>query len=376
MLPERKRDLAGSEGGRGGFEVRVIGGSAPAAVELTEQNRSGVEVGVVIGTSNPRGRRQLLPEDGPVLRLEVEDQGDQVKARSMSEVGPAVPREGSRKKKRDRLHQVTLWMAGGVCGIAIVAVGALLARRGADSPKPQVASQAPAAPVDTATLERDRFVSDSAQLLAESENLIRRFAAAKTPEEGLPLLRDAERVKPVFLRQWKTWSAEPAFADGQTFEWEVDTSGVRPMIVISGMKGDFTPFRATFVRQGDKMLLDWEATTGAGDLSVSDLAEGKEASDAVLRAVVSPTAFFTPDFPEARYASYRLSSASGEAVAWAYVEHGSPAAKALHLELNEGSFLMQKNSKIFFTLKVKGPARPGSNQYLITEMLHKGWVSP
>jgi hypothetical protein len=183
-------------------------------------------------------------------------------------------------------------------------------------------------------------------------------------------------VKPDFLRKWQAWGADPLFANHQPFEMRVETSGPRPYIQISGMKGDFSSFQAVFVRQGDKMLLDWEATAGTGDLDMSGLQAGEEAKNALLRAVVSSAVTFTPEFPEAKYRSYRLADGSGGRSAWAYAEIGSPAAMALSREMNEGSFLMDKYSSVAFTLKVSGPVSPGSNQYLITETLHKGWVSP
>lgn len=378
MLPERKRDLAESQGGgHGGFEVRVIGGSAPAAVEPADEERSGVEVGVVIGgASRTRPQHATSTEEAPVLRLEAEDQGEPLKARAMSEVGPAVPRTSSRKKKRDRLQQLTLWMAVGVCGAAILTVGSLMAGRKKEVPTREAAGEVASVPVDAVAAERESFVADADGLINEAQDLVGHFAAAKTAEEVLPLLRDPERVKPLVLQKWQAWGAEPAFASSQSFASEISTGSPRPSIIISGMKGDFTAFRAVFVREKGKVCLDWEATMGAGDLDIADMKAGKEAKDAVLRAEVSTATYFTPDFPETKYASFRLSDVSGEHFTWAYAEIGSPVSKALNLELNEGSFLMQKNSSIAFTLKVQGPVRPGANQYLITEMLHKGWVSP
>lgn len=378
MLPERKRDTTESGARNGGFEVRVIGGSAPAAVELAQDTAPGVEVGVVIGGGAPRARHQANPDEGPVLRLEADDQGEPLKARDMSEVGPAVPRTGSRsgKKKRDRLQQLTLWMAIGVFGIAIVAVGVLMAGKKADQPKEAIVEGAAPLPVDAAAVERDRFVAEAGKLIDEAEETLRRFAGAKTADEALSLVRDPERVKPGFFRKWKAWGVDPAFARSQVFASIIDTAGLRPSIVVTGTKGDFSPFRAVFVRDEGKILLDWEATTGAGDLDITDLKAGKEAKDAIVRAVISAASYYTPNFPETKYGSYRLTDESGEHLVWAYAEIESPVAKALNLELNEGSFLMDKNSSIVFTLRVDGPGQPGSNQYRITEMLHKGWVSP
>lgn len=374
MLPERKREAAEAGGSHGGFEVRVIGSSAPASAEV-ERTVSGVELGLVIG-GGARKPRPVAADEGPVHRLEVEDGGDQLKVRDMSEVGPAVPRVSSRaKKKRFRLEQLTIWMAVGVCGIAVATVGGLLTRK-LEPAQPSSPGIPEAAPISASQLEEAYFVSHANELTQEAESSLRKYAEATTADEALPFLRDRDRVATAVHEKWKAWGSNPKFSTHEKFVTLVGTDSTRPKVSVAGRKGDFTPFTAVFVREGGRLVLDWEATEGIGDLQVLQLKKGAEAKDATVRVHISPSSYYNPDFPEEKYRSYKLEGKADEAIAWGYMALDSPAAEALKQELNEDSFIMEESSETKLTLKVTGPVRPGSNQYLITEMLHKDWVSP
>jgi len=113
-----------------------------------------------------------------------------------------------------------------------------------------------------------------------------------------------------------------------------------------------------------------------GDLMVSQLAEGAPAKGATVRVTLEPSDFFTPDIPEGKFRCYKVSDAANLHLAWAYVPVDSPMIGTLKDDFNEGSILMEKTSRLPFTLKVDGPLRTGSTQYLVTELLHKGWVNP
>ena len=377
MLPERKKEAAEAGGSRGGFEVHVIGGSAPAAAAL-ESAGPGVEFGLVIGTGTKRNR--VVPEsDGaPVHRLEAEENGEPLKARAMSEVGPAVPRAGSRsRRKRPGLQRLTLWMGIGVCAVTVVAVGGLLALRKGDA-EANLPTEAPVSleVLSPAQVEEAYFVTHANELTEQAESMLRKYASAAKADEALPFLRDKDRLRRVVQEKWKPWNSDPKFSGTDEIVTAVSVETARPSVVVEGRKGDFSPFSAIFTRENGKLVLDWEATEGIGGLQIADLRSGAVASETVVRAVVSPSDYFTPDFPEASYRSYRLTDISGDQLVWAYAAVDSPVAAALKSGLNEDSFIMKEDSGMSVTLKLSGPLRPGSNQYQITEILHKGWVSP
>jgi hypothetical protein len=377
MLPERKKEAAEAGGSRGGFEVHVIGGSAPAAATV-ESAGPGMEFGLVIGAGTKRNRVASESDGAPVLRLEAEENGEPLKARAMSEVGPAVPRAGSRsRRKRPGLQRLTLWMGIGVCAATVVAVGGLMALRKGDA-EAKLPTEAPVSPevLSPAQVEEAYFLDHSNELIVQAEGMLRKYASAASADEALPFLREKDRLRSVVQEKWKPWSSNPKFSAADGFVSAIDVETARPSVIVTGSKGDFSPFSAIFTRENGKLVLDWEATEGIGELQIADLRGGAVASETMVRAVVSPSDYFTPDFPEARYRSYKLIDASGDQLVWAYVAVDSPVAAALKSGLNEDSFIMKANSGMSLTLKLSGPLRPGSNQYQITEMLHKGWVSP
>ena len=152
---------------------------------------------------------------------------------------------------------------------------------------------------------------------------------------------------------------------------------VRPALLLSGTQADFSRFEITFVRQDHHLKLDWEASYGIGDAQLSELRKSKSVVKAAkVRVMVQPGGFYTPEFPESEYRSYQLIDAGRDEFVWAFVRHTSPTAATLESEFNESSLLLEKTAQISATLRISGPLREGVNLFEITEMLHKGWVSP
>ena len=380
MLPQKRTDSEETGGSRGGFEVRVIGGGSLARAKPPAAGAV-VETGIVIGGRVLHERTAAEDGETPVLRLEVDSDGDELKAKSMSEVGPAPPRSPSKRRggKRYGLQHWTLWMAAGCCLISILAVaGVMLQRKSAakDRPESGAGADAPAVPVTPEEAERDFFVTHASELQEAAVEILHRYAAAGSAADVLPLIRDPERVKTALLERWKPWGATPSFAPSAQVSGGVDIGGVRPLVVLTGSKGDFSSFEVVFVREEGKLLLDWEATAGIGGIQISELKSGARAEGDIVRAVLHPADFFTREHPEEKFSSYKLADSSGENTIWAYVPVDSTVAGILKKELNENSFLMEKSTRLAGTFRVTGPVGAGGTQYLITEMLHKGWVSP
>jgi hypothetical protein len=266
-------------------------------------------------------------------------------------------------------------MAAGTCVAAVAAVAGLMIA-GKDTPS------APEPEMTFATKtaldqEKQSFLEDSPAVAREAETLLRRYAAARSVAEVLPLVRQPEAVKDRLEALWKPWGSEPALAAGSAVESMILDGEGRPALMLSGRKGDFSRFGTVFIREDGRVKLDWEASEGIGEVQVAALREGREVvKDALVRAVVRPGGFYTPEFPEREYRSYQLLDAASQEFVWAFVRLGSPAAAALTAEFNEGSVLLEKAAEVRATLQVSGPLREGVSLFVITEMLHKGWVTP
>lgn len=374
MLPKKKKESGDGDGGRGGFEVRVIGGGRATPAE---PGGRGLEIGLRIGSVGVKERVTPETSADPVHRLGAEDEEEPLQARPMSEVGPAVPRVSRRgRKARKGLTHWTLWMAA-TTGVVVVAavVGLMVAGKGK-------ASNSDSGPdyvfVKEQQLDREQefFLVHSGELIEEAEQLLERYAAATSVEQALPMVRDAERVKERMSRLWQPWGPGAMLATGEKIEGFVTEDSERPGIRLKGRKGDFSPFEMQFVREGEQLKLDWEASHGIGEIQVAELQQGAPAEGQVVRGTLQPADFYTLAFPEADFRSFRMVDAGGDHFIWVFAPIGSEVAKTLEREFNEGSVLLEKSGEIRATVRLSGSGGGSGKCHLITEMLHKGWVTP
>jgi hypothetical protein len=373
MLPHRRNEAdEEGDGLRAGFEVRVIGAARPAPVPAEGK---GLEIGLQIGS----GQSNDVPE-GPsamtVPRLEAEESPEPLRARPISEVvnelGPAAPYVPRRHRKERSLALWTVWMAAGTCTLAVAAVAGVMAVRAkqAQAPEPALVF----APLESFDDDKVYFLEHSGELAREAEKLLGQYAAASSPEAVLPLVRDASRVKERLKALWRPMGP---LAPGKPVESLISDNELRPAIILKGDTADFSHFEMVFVRENGHLKVDWEASYGIGDAQLSELRKSKNVvKGAKVRVVVQPGGFYTPAFPETDYNSYQLLDAAGEEFVWGFVRKSSPTAGRLEAEFNQSSVLLEKTTTNPATLRISGPLHEGVNLFEITEMLHKGWVSP
>jgi hypothetical protein len=373
MLPHRKNEEhEEGDGLRAGFEVRVIGAARHAPVP---QGSKGLEIGLQIGT----GQANAEPEDSsaaPVQRLQAEEAPEPLRARPISEVisevGPAAPYVPRRRRKERNLTAWTVWMAAGTCALAVAAVAGVMASKAKQAQEPEPAIVF--APQKTFGEEKGYFLEHMGEVVHEAETLLGQYAKATSPEEVLPLVRDASRVKD---RLKALWQPMGILSDNAPVESLYADSEVRSSLILKGRTADFTKFQMFFVRENGHLKIDWEASRGIGDAQLSELRKSKTVvKGAKVRVVVQPGGFYTPEFPESDYSSYQLVDATGEEFVWAFVRKGSRTADQLEAEFNQSSVLLEKTGANPATLRISGPLHEGVNLFEITEMLHKGWVSP
>ena len=374
MFPKKRKESGDGEGGRGGFEVRVIGGGRPLPAESVGR---GLEIGLRIGSGDGKGRMAAEESGDRVHRLGAADEEEPLQARPMSEVGPAEPRVSRRSRKaRKGLTHWTLWMAAATCLVAVAAVvGLMVAGKGKAS---NTESEPGYVFEQDQQLDREQeyFLVHSGELIGEAEALLVRYAAADSVEQALPMVRDAERVKERMERLWQPWGPGPMLAPGEKIEGFVTEDSQRPGICLKGRRGDFTRFEMVFVRDGGRLTLDWEASHGIGEIQVAELQEGAAAEGRMVRGDIQPAEFYTLAFPETDFRSFRMVDASGEHFIWVFARLGSGVADSLEREFNEGSVLLEKSGQIRATVRLSGSEGGRGKCHEITEMLHKGWVTP
>jgi hypothetical protein len=364
------------------LKVRVIAsGSAKSGPDLAR--KKGVEMGFRIGgrSSAPIGVEEPYDENEEVLRLGKSDHDDEelpAQLRPTQEVEAFVPRTGSRRAPRKRLtiRQWTILMAAGTT-LLVVAIGglALRSRNRVGAAKLPSEREYVVEKTKLDESEGSYFVRNLIPLTAEADAGLRRYAAATTAEEALREIRDPERLRSRFLAKWQRWP-NPPFEKGSSFEPMLLEGEGPTALGLGGNRGDFSKFFILFTMSEGHLKLDWEASYGVGEVDIETMPERESTDPTLIRAVVKQEGYYTSEFPESEYAAYQLFDNTGEKSIWGYVLRDSPQATRLAGMMNADSFVLERSKEVSATLRVGRRKSERSNQFLILDVLHKGWVSP
>lgn len=211
---------------------------------------------------------------------------------------------------------------------------------------------------------------------ATARSLLAAYAKATTPEEVAPLIRDAARLTPRLSQDWQPWHAPADWLPARSAEWQISADGGKPHGRLSGRRPDFTPYRVYFVREGEALRVDWEASEGLSSVAFATLERGV-GTGGIIRAYVAAENFYSQAFPESEYHSYKLLAPDRELVIWGYLKLDSPAAPALLKVFESAARDETAPADLPITLRLIPPPKGAQkNQWLIGEMLHIDWVSP
>lgn len=210
----------------------------------------------------------------------------------------------------------------------------------------------------------------------EATQMFRKFATARLVDDVLPLLRDIQSVEP--LVRGKEWAPiAPANWDPSSgLNWFVFDQKGQAFGILEGLLPDFSSFSAYLALKDGQLHLDWKATTGYSTAGFDEMTKGSGDTSEV-RALASPSGFYTDVFPEQEYQSFQLYSPDGEQAIWAYTKRGSQVDADLGRVLSKGAIIDEAQEKKKVTLKLARPPGGGlPNQWLVEEMLHKDWITP
>lgn len=272
-------------------------------------------------------------------------------------------------------HHPLRWLLAAGAGAAVLLVAALAAQELLLTTKKQV----PAVPLELleeVKIEEVKGFEMDGACEATARSMVAAYAKAKTAAEVLPLLRDAARLAPRLNREWQPWHAPASWQPAADAEWTVAEANGRGYGCLSGRRPDFALFRAYFVRDGQALRLDWEATAGLGDTSFATLRDGL-GMGGMIRAYLTPENFYSQIFPETEYRSYQLLAPDREQVVWGYVKTDSAVADALLKVFESAASRGAAGVRQPLTLRLTAPPKGSQkNQWLIGEMLHIDWVCP
>lgn len=211
---------------------------------------------------------------------------------------------------------------------------------------------------------------------AEGRELFAKYAAATTVDEILPMIRNASLLEDAIRANWKPLDVPEGWVPPNRSSWSFRKAGNRDFGFLGGMMPDFTPFAMYFVSENGKVLIDWEASTGYGESSFTELNAGT-GKGGLIRGLISQGDLYTSNFPEADFRCFRMKSPDRETIVWLYTLRKSKEEEFITKYFTPGAIPGEVFAEFPITLRVD-PPQQGSlkNQWMIREVLHIDWISP
>lgn len=207
--------------------------------------------------------------------------------------------------------------------------------------------------------------------------ILQDLARAQQVEEIVSFLRSTPTLKASLKRHWKPWVSKPSEEQHGDFFFDVGQVQGRGYLLVQGWCWDSTPFLAFFVEEGEQILLDWEATMGAGQAKIETLLRDPTHHPVTMRVVITPSTYYLPSMPETDYQSYQLSFVGSDAIVWGFVPRGSLAHQQLLKILPVDAALFEPVTEERVTLRLRRVNElSAQNRFFVTEILHKDWVMP
>ncbi len=266
-------------------------------------------------------------------------------------------RRHSRTRSR-RIH-LLLW---GTAFMALATLIAIFWQR--TSQRPRLIST-PAKTVAT-PLE----IKNKAFMLDPVWDITTKFCSAKTAEDLIPLIREADRVAPLLRKYYKTRK-----------EWSPVLLGKKPDISVLEAHRNMVMFELPLADYSVRPIaledtplgfrVDWESFVYYSELSWEELRHKRPREPVTLRAVIKREDYFNYDFPSSQtHSCYRLSVPSESHSLYGYV----PKNSEVEVQISS-TMLLAVNIPI--VVRVRYPENGTDPQHLqveITEVLEKGWI--
>ncbi len=221
------------------------------------------------------------------------------------------------------------------------------------------------------------FQQNPYQMRLDAIKILQQVASATKSEQILPLIRQAPNTEALVAKHWKPWDLGPLLDDPDQWQSGIDETSGTAFLWMQGMHPEGRSLLAFFVKQGDKLRLDWEATMELGEARLSTLAKLPTTHPLAMRIILSPSPYYLPTLPESDYESYKITTLSEDTIVWGYVRRDSPEHQSINDLLQRDSLLLDAIFSVRATIKMRRTHDVNSqNRFFITEMLHKDWVMP
>ena len=215
------------------------------------------------------------------------------------------------------------------------------------------------------------------ELIDEATGLLARYGSARTPEDAEATIRDSQKSADGFRRHWTPWASRPLLERRELLNYAVTSDADPPFMVLWGLRTDFSPFRAYFIRENGHLRIDWEATEMVSGIPIGKLRKTAPEHPVLVRGLLKQAPFYTASLPEDRYQSYLIENPVTHEFLWGYAERNSETERKLQAGLAfRTAFLEHKETQRVIVNLTLPERRQTASQFLITEMLHIEWILP
>ena len=258
-----------------------------------------------------------------------------------------------------------LWI-GGSALFVLLGVGVFFSVKGGE--KPAMVSKKDLPTPVVAAKKADLVVGKRSEdsILTEAEPLTRKFLAATTVSELLPLIRHPEITEPRMRALYPDGKIE---APGMSKFNSSGAISVRDKLAsLMVTTRDQVEKPLAFLETPQGLKIDWESWAGWSEMSWAKFLSTKPSTAQVFRVTLSAVDYYNFDFSdEVKWQSYRLISPDQEHSLYGYVEKGST--------LDQKVILMEDAKVVKLMLSLKFPIQAvSSGQVEIVGIVTEGWV--
>jgi hypothetical protein len=208
----------------------------------------------------------------------------------------------------------------------------------------------------------DDMNEDAKKLAEEAESAFSGFLEAKTIDEKVKFVRDAERVRPLMESYYANRDVGDSFRTVKKIE-SVYKNFAMSEIVMS----DFSEKVIAAERVRNEFKVDWESFVGYSEMSFSEFMEKKPTLPVLFRVKSAGADYFNYGYEQKDYYCISLEEISTQTVIYGYVGKKSELAERM-TQNREDLFGMQ-------VLKLKYPEDVvADNMVLIDDFVQRGWV--
>jgi hypothetical protein len=201
------------------------------------------------------------------------------------------------------------------------------------------------------------------------------YARATTLDELFPLVVENSASREALRDHWRPLDLPENYFPSKDSPWNTVLLDGQLVGLLEGTFPNGSPFEAYFVNQGDRLKIDWKATSVFGTANFKQLRDGI-GDGSEIRGTITNSSFYTAIWPEADFQSYCLTYPGVEISIWCYARRGDASFQALAPVFSKGLIIDNSSNSQNVTLNlVRGASSALPNQWLIREILHLNWLT-